>query len=54
MRTGEWTSSIEYERSSLNEIRQGFNIVIPCFDDYRFEKPSAIQQRAIMPCCKGW
>lgn len=22
MRTGEWTSSIEYERSSLNEIRQ--------------------------------
>lgn len=23
------------------------------FSDCRFEKPSAIQQRAIAPCCKG-
>lgn len=41
-----WTKFTEWDQTGI--------IVIPFFDDYRFEKPSAIQQRAIIPCCKGW
>lgn len=61
MHTGECTihrqllaDSIQFEQSRppLNPVRRIHNYHT-IFYDRRFEKPSAIQQRAITPCCKG-
>jgi len=46
--------NFEQSRLPLNliwRIRNSYKLTF--FSDCRFEKPSAIQQRAIAPCCKG-
>lgn len=59
-------SEVEFEPVTLSALQSNWNEITDNFDDmnlketllrgiyaYGFEKPSAIQQRAIIPCIKG-